>query len=55
MNLYLLFPIISSLFAVGFGGVLAYWVQKQPAGAGKQIEIAKAIQEGASAFFEQAV
>ncbi len=53
MNIYLLFPIISSFLALAFGGVLAYWVQKQPQGGGKQVEIAKAIQEGASAFLSR--
>jgi len=50
---YIIFAIISSLVALFFGLILISYVLRQPAGEGKMVGIAKAIQEGASAYLNR--
>ncbi len=50
MNPSLIFALASALLALGWGGYLVSWILKRPAGEGKMLEIAKAIQEGAQAY-----
>lgn len=44
------FALGAAILALACGAFLIRWVLRQPAGEGKMLEIAKAIQEGASAF-----
>lgn len=53
MNQSLLFALGASVLALGWGAFLVRWILKQPAGEGKMIEIAKAIQEGATAYLKR--
>ncbi len=43
----------SSVLAILYGGVLTAWILRQKAGDKKMVEIAKAIQEGASAYLNR--
>ena len=45
-----LYAILPALLAIAYGGVLINWINKQPAGDDRMKAIAKAIQEGASAY-----
>lgn len=47
------FPIIVSIFAVFYSIFLIYKILKQKTGEGKMVEIAKAIQEGSSAYLKR--
>ncbi len=47
------FALGSAVVALVWGALLIRWVLKQPAGEGKMTEIAKAIQEGASAYLNR--
>lgn len=49
----LIFPLISSLLAIGYGLILISQILKKPAGNEKMKEIAMAIQEGASAYLKR--
>ncbi len=49
----LLFPIISSIVAIGCAAILAWRTWKRPAGDAKMQEIAKAIQVGANAYLNR--
>jgi len=53
MSLLTLFAIITSLVAIAYGAVLIRWIMRQPAGDDKMQAIAKAIQEGASAYLNR--
>jgi len=53
MNNYILFAIGSSLIAIVYGLVLISMIIKRPTGSAKMQEIAKAIQEGASAYLNR--
>ncbi|MCX6714161.1 MAG: sodium-translocating pyrophosphatase [Candidatus Vogelbacteria bacterium] len=53
MNNYILFAIGSSLVAIVYGLVLISMIIKRPTGSAKMQEIAKAIQEGASAYLNR--
>lgn len=53
MNSYVLFALISSLVAIVYGLVLARSILKKSAGNDRMQEIAKAIQEGASAYLNK--
>ena len=50
MNSSIIFALVSALLALGWGAYLVSWILKRPAGEGKMLEIAKAIQEGAQAY-----
>ncbi len=50
MHYALQFALGASIIALVWGAVLASWVIKQPAGKGKMLEIAEAIQQGAQAY-----
>ena len=45
-----LYAIGAGLLALIYGGILIRWILKLPAGEGKMIGIALAIQEGANAY-----
>ncbi|MFC1629936.1 sodium-translocating pyrophosphatase [Patescibacteria group bacterium] len=49
----LFFPIFISLFAIVFAALLVKTIQKSPSGSGKQIEISKAIREGANSYLKR--
>ena len=51
--LFILFPIIISIFSLVFAYFLAQEVNKAPSGSGKMIEISQAIKEGALAFLKR--
>ena len=53
MNQFLLFAIISSTVAIGYGLALASSILKKSAGSARMQEIAKAIQEGAGAYLNK--
>jgi len=53
MNTIILISIITSLAAIGYAAFLAWQVLKAPKGDEKMQEIAKAIQEGASAYLNR--
>src|SRR3989338_9076535 len=53
MNQFLLFAIISSVVAIIYGLLLARSILKKSAGNAKMQEIAKAIQDGASAYLNK--
>jgi K(+)-stimulated pyrophosphate-energized sodium pump len=48
-----LFALVSAGLGIGYGIALTYWVLKQPAGTERMREIARAIQEGASAYLRR--
>lgn len=48
-----LIAILTSAAAIIYGLILTYWIVKLPKGDGKMQEIAKAIQEGASAYLNR--
>jgi K(+)-stimulated pyrophosphate-energized sodium pump len=50
MSTPLLIALLASLLAIGYGAVLVRWVLSKPQGDEKMQSIAKAIQEGASAY-----
>ncbi len=50
MNASLIFALVAALLSLAWGGYLVSWILKRPAGEGKMLEIAKAIQEGAQAY-----
>ena len=52
-NLTFVFATTSSLLAILYGLVLIFWIKKQPEGEDKMIQIARAIQEGASAYLSR--
>jgi len=53
MNGYLLFSLVAAAIAIAYGGYLAGWVLRQPAGDDKMKAIAAAIQEGAQAYLNR--
>jgi K(+)-stimulated pyrophosphate-energized sodium pump len=53
MSFPLLIALLASLLALGYGAVLARWVISKPAGDEKMQAIARAIQEGASAYLSR--
>ena len=53
MNPAILFSLIAAAVAIIYGGILAKTVLKKPAGSEKMQEIAKAIQQGASAYLNR--
>ena len=53
MNSSIIFALVSALLALGWGAYLVRWILKRPAGEGKMVEIAKAIQEGAKAYLNR--
>ena len=53
MNQFLLFAIVSSIVAIVYGLFLARLILKKSAGNERMQEIAKAIQEGASAYLNK--
>jgi len=53
MNSYLIFALVSSLLAIGYGFFLIRQILKQSAGSERMQEIAKAIQEGAKAYLNR--
>ena len=53
MNSFLLFAIISSVVAIVYGLLLARSILKKSAGSARMQEIAKAIQDGASAYLNK--
>jgi len=50
---YLIFAIICSIIAILYAFLLILYVLRQPKGEGKMVEVAKAIQEGASAYLNR--
>jgi K(+)-stimulated pyrophosphate-energized sodium pump len=50
MNTALQFALGAAILSLAWGGYLVRWILRQPAGEGKMVEIAKAIQEGANAY-----
>jgi K(+)-stimulated pyrophosphate-energized sodium pump len=48
-----LFALVSAGIGIGYGIVLTYWVLQQPTGTERMREIARAIQEGASAYLRR--
>jgi K(+)-stimulated pyrophosphate-energized sodium pump len=48
-----LFALVSAAIGIGYGIVLTYWVLQQPAGTERMREIARAVQEGASAYLRR--
>jgi K(+)-stimulated pyrophosphate-energized sodium pump len=48
-----LFALVSAGIGIGYGIALTYWVLQQPAGTERMREIARAIQEGASAYLRR--
>jgi K(+)-stimulated pyrophosphate-energized sodium pump len=53
MSTALQFALGSAILALAWGAFLIRWVLKQPSGEGKMLEIAKAIQEGATAYLNR--
>lgn len=53
MIFYILLAVVSSVAGVGYGIFLAGKVISKPQGYGKQVEIAKAIQEGSKAYLNR--
>ncbi len=53
MSTGLMIAMLCSLAALGYGLYTIKWVLAQPTGSDKMMEIAKAIQEGASAYFKR--
>ena len=53
MSQSLQFALGTASLAIVWGAVLAKWIVRQPAGEGKMVEIAKAIQEGAEAYLKR--
>ena len=52
-NSYLYYAIGAAVLSLLYGSVLIFKILKQPAGSGKMLEIAKAIQEGAMAYLKR--
>src|SRR3989344_4104120 len=52
-NLSIIFAIITGGLAVLYASGLSIWVLSQPTGSSKMMEIARAIQEGASAYLKR--
>ncbi len=52
-NTYLWYAIGASVLSLLYGSVLIYKILKSPAGQGKMLEIARAIQEGAMAYLKR--
>jgi len=53
MSQALQFALIASVVALVWGAFLVRWILKKPAGEGKMVEIAKAIQVGAKAYLNR--
>ncbi len=53
MPLGLIIAILCSIAALAYGYYSIRWVMKKPEGSDKMLEIAKAIQEGSSAYFKR--
>src|SRR3954470_17219820 len=57
MNFYtdhpVLFALVCSFIAIGYGIGLTVWLMKQPAGNERMREIARAVQEGAAAYLRR--
>ena len=52
-NMLLVYALLGSFIALLYGSFLIYKVLRQPAGSGKMLEIAKAIQDGAKAYLSR--
>src|SRR3989344_8702981 len=52
-NSYLGYAIGAAILSLLYGSVLIYKILKQPAGSGKMLEIARAIQDGAMAYLKR--
>ena len=52
-NIVLTFALGSAIVSVLYGLILSRWVTRQPAGSGKMIEIAEAIEQGAKAYLRR--
>ena len=48
-----MFALVAAVIALAWGAFLVRWVLKRPAGEGKMLDIAKAIQEGAKAYLNR--
>ncbi len=52
-NQYLVWALVASIIALLYGAFLIVKILKKPAGSGKMLEIAKAIQDGAKAYLNR--
>ncbi len=52
-NTWLLYAILAGLLAIAYGAFLIVKILRSPAGSGKMLEIAKAIQDGAMAYLKR--
>ncbi len=53
MDIALWFALACSLLAIGYGFVSVKWILSQPSGSERMLEIAQAVQEGASAYLNR--
>ena len=52
-NSYLWYAVFAAVLALLYGAFLIFKILKAPAGSGKMLEIAKAIQDGAKAYLSR--